>query len=138
MVLELFLSNRMKDRGAAGISHRDLHSSTYSLTLEDTGLSHVRSTDVSDWGCTLKLDTGSSPKTGQEEVIKQYHFIGNTVRTEQLSEISNTFLPIHWYFIRIRAPLCISGYQVDLFNPLGETEKAVAFLSYTQSLFRFL
>lgn len=138
MVLELFLSTRMKDRGAAGISHRDLHSSTYPVTLQDTGLSHFTSTDVSDWGCTSNLGTGSSPKTRQEEVIKHHHFIGNTVWTEHLSGIRSTFLPIHWYFSRIRAPHCISGSQVDLFNPLGEIEKAVAFLSYTQSLSRFL
>lgn len=56
------MSIRMKDRGTAGVSLRDLHSSVYPVTLEDSGFSHAMSTDVSDWGRTLTLDTESSPK----------------------------------------------------------------------------
>lgn len=124
----------MKDRGSSSVRH--LHSSVYPVTPEDLGPSHAMSTDVSDWGRTLTLDTDSGPKTRQEQVIK--HHWENICQKYSLRWELNTFLAIHWHLGMIRAPRCIRGSQVDLFNPLVEIERAVAFLSYTQSRFRLL
>jgi len=45
---------------------------------------------------------------------------------------------MHWYLGMIGAPHCIHGSQVDLFDPIVEIERAVAFFSYTQSRFSLL